>query len=182
MHRDTAAGLSVQLLNELQCHGKKVIYSFFLQWLVNITSLIGWLNSKPDGCFLLGPFLWINWERFAAKVENVCLASWKTTVFLCVCVCFFGLKTPFTMAQLKRPILDPSVSCCLSEKIRRHWGKCTTAFTALAGPAPTSSSSSSFFFLTGSSLSSLVKLLQEHPLPVIHGAASSLFTSGVIAV
>ena len=88
------------------------------------------------------------------KLREVHCKSWeclfsfleKYRFFVCVCVCFFGLKTPFTMAQLKRPILDPSVSCCLSEKIRRHWGKCTTAFTALAGPAPTSSSSSSFFF------------------------------------
>lgn len=100
---------------------KKVIYSFFLQLLVNITSLIGWLNSKPDGCFLLGPFIWINWERCAAKVENVCLAAGKNTIFFCFV--FFVLNTSFTMEQLKRPILDPSVSCCLSEKITRHWGE-----------------------------------------------------------
>lgn len=40
MHRVGAAGLSTQILNELQCHGKCYL-QFSLRWLVNITCLIG---------------------------------------------------------------------------------------------------------------------------------------------
>lgn len=117
---------------------KKVIYSFFLQLLVNITSLIGWLNSKPDGCFLLGPFLWINWERCAAKVENVCLAARKNTFFF-----IWASTLPLQWSNWNVQSWTHLSAAAWVRKLHVIGGKCTTAFAALAGPSPTSSS---FFF------------------------------------